>query len=66
MKKRTYLKKEVEKVLQVIAMLIISFFAITIDSLGNSTYNGIALVFTIVLVCIGLLLNAFGRDFEEE
>lgn len=64
MKKRVYLKKWLENLLSTIVMLSIGFIAITIETLGNPTYNKILVVLLIVNVIIMKVLTKFGKSFQ--
>ena len=65
MKKRIYLKSWLESTLITIEILIISFFAITIDNLGNPTYNKITIVLMIILIANDWVLTHFGKTIIE-
>ena len=63
--KKRYLKTKVENFLTSIVMLSIAFIAMTIDSIGNNTYNIILIVITITNVIIMKILTKFGKSFQE-
>lgn len=63
--KRYFLKTNVENFLTTIVMLSIAFVAITIDSIGNNTYNIILIVIIIINVIIMKILIKFGKSFQE-
>ena len=62
--KRYFLKTNVENFLTSIVMLSIAFVAITIDSIGNNTYNIILIVIMITNVIIMKILTKFGKSFQ--
>ena len=62
--KRYFLKTNVENFLTTIVMLSIAFVAMTIDSIGNNTYNIILIVIIIINVIIMKILNKFGKSFQ--
>lgn len=63
--KRYFLKTKVENFLTTIVMLSIAFVAMTIDSIGNNTYNIILIVIMIINVIIMKILTKFGKSFQE-
>lgn len=63
--KRYFLKTNVENFLTSIVMLSIAFVAMTIDSIGNNTYNIILIVIMIINVIIMKILIKFGKSFQE-
>lgn len=63
--KRYFLKANVENFLTTIVMLSIAFVAMTIDSIGNNTYNIILIVIIIINVIIIKILIKFGKSFQE-
>ena len=63
--KKRYLKTKVENFLTSIVMLSIAFIAMTIDSIGNNTYNIILIVIMIINVIIMKILTKFGKSFQE-
>ena len=63
--KRYFLKTNVENFLTTIVMLSIAFVAMTIDSIGNNTYNIILIVIIIINVIIKKILTKFGKSFQE-
>lgn len=65
MKKKVYLKEKVENFLTGIVLLSIAFIAMTIDSIGNNTYNIILIVIMITNVIIMKILTKFGKSFQE-
>ena len=62
--KRYFLKTNVENFLTSIVMLSIAFVAMTIDSIGNNTYNIILIVIMITNVIIMKILTKFGKNFQ--
>ena len=62
---KSYLKTKVENFLTSIVMLSIAFVAMTIDSIGNNTYNIILIVIMITNVIIMKILTKFGKSFQE-
>ena len=62
---KRYLKTNVENFLVSIVMLSIAFIAITIESIGNNTYNIILIVIMIINVIIMKILTKFGKSFQE-
>ena len=62
--KRYFLKTNVENFLTTIVMLSIAFVAMTIDSIGNNTYNIILIVIMITNVIIMKILIKFGKSFQ--
>lgn len=65
MKKRVYLKEKVENFLTGIVLLSIAFVAMTIESVGNSTYNITLIVILIVNAIIMKILTKFGKSYQE-
>jgi len=65
MKKRVYLKSWVESLLTNIVLLSIMFIAISIESIGNSTYNKILIITIIIDTIIMKVLSCYGKDFIE-
>lgn len=63
--KKYFLKTNVENFLTTIVMLSIAFVAMTIDSIGNNTYNIILIVIIITNVIIMKILTKFGKSFQE-
>lgn len=63
--KRYFLKTNVENFLTTIVMLSIAFVAMTIDSIGNNTYNIILIIIMITNVIIMKILTKFGKSFQE-
>ena len=63
--KKRYLKTKVENFLTSIVMLNIAFVAMTIESIGNNTYNIILIVIIITNVIIMKILTKFGKNFQE-
>ena len=62
--KKYFLKTRVEVFSISIVMLSISFVAMTIDSIGNNTYNIILIVIMITNVIIMKILTKFGKSFQ--
>ena len=63
--KKRYLKERVENFLTGIVLLSIAFVAMTIDSIGNNTYNIILIVIMITNVIIMKILTNFGRSYQD-
>lgn len=63
--KKYFLKAKIENFLTSIVMLSIAFVAMTIDSIGNNTYNIILIVIMITNVIIMKILTKFGKSFQE-
>lgn len=63
--KKYFLKAKVENFLTTIVMLSIAFVAMTIDSIGNNTYNIILIVIMIINIIIIKILIKFGKSFQE-
>ena len=63
--KKRYLKERVENFLTGIVLLSIAFVAMTIDSIGNNTYNIILIVIMITNVIIMKILTKFGRSYQD-
>lgn len=66
MKKRTYLKKGIDKTLITIEMLIITFIAMTIENIGNKTYNIILIITMILFIVIAEVLAKYSRLINED
>ena len=66
MKKRVYLKEKVETFLTGVVLLAISFIAMTIESIGNPTYDKILVITIIIMLLIMKVLTKFGRSFNED
>lgn len=62
---KRYLKTNVENFLVSIVMLSIAFIAMTIESIGNNTYNIILIVIMIINVIIMKILTKFGRSYQD-
>lgn len=62
--KKYFLKAKIENFLTTIVMLSIAFVAMTIDSIGNNTYNIILIVIIIINVIIMKILTKFGKSFQ--
>ena len=65
MKKKVYLKEKVENFLTGIVLLSIAFVSMTIESIGNNTYNIILIVIMIMNAIIMKILTKFGKSFQE-
>lgn len=65
MKKKVYLKEKVENFLTGIVLLSIAFVTMSIDSIGNSTYNIILISIIIVNAIIMKILTKFGKSYQE-
>ena len=63
--KKRYLKTGVENFLTGIVLLSIAFVAMTIESIGNNTYNIILIVIMITNAIIMKILTKFGKSFQE-
>ena len=63
--KKRYLKTKVENFLTSFVMLSIAFIAMTIDSIGNNTYNIILIFIKITNVIIMKILTKFGRNYQD-
>lgn len=63
--KKRYLKTRVENFLTGIVLLSIAFVAMTIESIGNNTYNIILIVIMITNAIIMKILTKFGKSFQE-
>lgn len=63
--KKRYLKARVENFLTGIVLLSIAFVAMTIESIGNNTYNIILIVIMITNAIIMKILTKFGKSFQE-
>ena len=62
---KRYLKTNVENFLVSIVMLSIAFIAMTIECIGNNTYNIILIVIMIINVIIMKILTKFGRNYQD-
>lgn len=62
---KRYLKTNVENFLASIVMLSIAFIAMTIESIGNNTYNITLIVIMIINVIIMKILTKFGRNYQD-
>ena len=62
---KRYLKERIENFLTGIVLLSIAFVAMTIDSIGNNTYNIILIVIMITNVIIMKILTKFGRSYQD-
>lgn len=65
MKKKVYLKEKVETFLTGIVLLSIAFIAMSVESIGNPTYNKLLIIIFIVNVIIMKILTKFGKSFQE-
>lgn len=63
--KKTVLKNWVVKVLGSILSGYIFFIGTTIDSLGNSFYNKILVIWTLLAIGSFVLLNKYSNIFED-
>lgn len=63
--KKYFLKAKVENFLTTIVMLSIAFVAMTIDSIGNNTYNIALIIIIITNAIIMKILTKFGKSFQE-
>jgi uncharacterized membrane protein YiaA len=66
MKKQKYLKESIENLLMSIEILIIGFYCMTIDSLGNAMYNKVFVVSLIVFVVNAKILKKYSKTFNED
>jgi uncharacterized membrane protein YiaA len=66
MKKQKYLKESIENLLMSIEILIIGFYCMTIDSLGNAMYNKVFVVSLIVFVINAKILKKYSKTFNED
>ena len=66
MKKKSYLKEKVDYTLVTIEILIIMFIAMTIESIGNKTYNIILVITIIVFVVIAEILAKYSRLVNKD
>ena len=66
MKKKSYLKEKVDYTLVTIEILIIMFIAMTIESIGNKTYNIILVITIIVFVVIAEILAKYSKLVNED
>ena len=65
-KKKIYLKSWLDKTLLYINTIIFTFIAISIDSIGNSTYNKILIISMIIFIVNALVLNKYSKILKEE
>ena len=65
-KKKIYLKSWLDKTLLYINTIIFTFVAISIDSIGNSTYNKILIILMIIFIVNALVLNKYSKILKEE
>lgn len=65
MKKRFILRKEIVRVLCAILFSYLFFVAVTIDSIGNATYDKILVIGGLVALGSFALLKKFSRVFDE-
>ena len=66
MKKKSYLKEKVDYTLVTIEILIIMFIAMTIESIGNKTYNIILVITIIVFVVIAEILAKYSKLVNKD
>jgi len=66
MKKKSYLKEKVDYTLVTIEILIIMFIAMTIENIGNKTYNIILIITIIVFVVIAEILAKYSKLVNED
>ena len=66
MKKKSYLKEKVDYTLVTIEILIIMFIAMTIENIGNKTYNIILVITIIVFVVIAEILAKYSKLVNED
>lgn len=65
-KKKIYLKSWLDKTLLYTNTIIFTFVAVSIDSIGNSTYNKILIVSMIIFIVNALILNKYSKILKEE
>ena len=65
-KKKRYLKSWLDKTLLYINTIIFTFIAISIDSIGNNTYNKILIILMIIFIVNALVLNKYSKILKEE
>lgn len=63
--KRIYLKNWVENLLMSIVALSIMFVGMTIESIGNTLYNEILVGVLVVNGLIVMVLNRYGKQFNQ-
>lgn len=62
---KRYLKAKVENFLTSIVILSIAFVAMTIDNIGNNTYNITLIIIIITNIIIIKILTRFGKFYQE-
>lgn len=65
-KKKRYLKSWLDKTLLYINTIIFTFIAVSIDSIGNSTYNKVLIISMIIFIVNALILNKYSKILKEE
>lgn len=65
-KKKRYLKSWLDKTLLYINTIIFTFIAVSIDSIGNSTYNKVLIISMIIFIVNALILNKYSKILREE
>lgn len=66
MKKELKLKNSIVKVLSFILCSYIMFISITIDSLGNKTYDIVLIIYTILAILSFILLKKYSNAFDDD
>lgn len=65
-KKKRYLKSWLDKTLLYINTIIFTFIVVSIDSIGNNTYNKILIISMIIFIVNALILNKYSKILKEE
>lgn len=65
-KKKRYLKSWLDKTLLYINTIIFTFIVVSIDSIGNSTYNKVLIISMIIFIVNALILNKYSKILKEE
>lgn len=65
-KKKRYLKSWLDKTLLYINTIIFTFIAVSIDSIGNNTYNKVLIISMIIFIVNALILNKYSKILKEE
>lgn len=65
-KKKRYLKSWLDKTLLYINTIIFTFIIVSIDSIGNSTYNKVLIISMIIFIVNALILNKYSKILKEE
>lgn len=64
--KRKYLKEKIENFLINIELIIIAFFCLTIENIGNFTYDLVAGSMVGIFILITIVLNKYSKTFNED